>query len=65
MRWQQYEDNLAFVQVSCTMLFTEQENTSTLPDGQKRLLGMAATFICTCNQTLRNSTCRNTKSVPY
>jgi len=25
MRWQQYEVNLAFVQVSCTMLFTEQE----------------------------------------
>jgi len=24
MRWQQYEDNLALVQVFCTMLFTEQ-----------------------------------------
>jgi hypothetical protein len=25
MRWQQYEENLAFVKVFCTMLFTEQE----------------------------------------
>jgi hypothetical protein len=25
MRWQQHEDNPAFIQVFCTMLFTEQE----------------------------------------